>query len=94
MRKTKRTELTVETDEIVVLRTTGKAIQAWCPQCGEAVRMITSEEALVLASVNTRTIYRLVQDSKVHYAKTAEGFLRICLRSLSRHGIKERSDIG
>ena len=92
MRKTRRTEITVETDEVVVIRRTGGAVQPWCPQCGQLVGIITPDEAVILSSVNARTIYRLIEGRKIHYAETAEGFLHICLRSLSLYLIEERSD--
>jgi len=84
VRKTRRTEITVETDEIVVISGTRRAVQAWCPECDEAVRMITPDEAAALASASSRTIYQAVEDGRLHNIETTDGVLLVCLKSLSR----------
>lgn len=83
----KRVEITVETHEVMAIRRAGKSVLAWCPVCGNHARMITPEEAAVLESVNTRTVYRWVEEGSIHSAETAEGFLQICPESLSFRSI-------
>jgi hypothetical protein len=83
VKKRRRTEVTVETDEVIVIRRSGSTGVAWCPQCAETVRMLTPEEAAVLACGSAREIYRLVEAGKIHNTETDEGLLFVCLKSVS-----------
>jgi hypothetical protein len=81
--KTKRrTEITVETDRVLVIRRRSRAAQAWCAGCARQVQMLTPDEAAVVAAVSVRTINRRVEAEKVHFAETPDGLLLICLNSL------------
>ena len=79
----RRTEITVETAEVFVVRRSGRARLLLCQQCSRQVEMVTPEQAMVIAGTNSRTIYRWVEAGKIHYAETPEGFLFICLDSLT-----------
>ena len=79
-----RTEITVETERIVIIprRSHTEAVKAWCDGCSAFVRMLTPEAAAVLVNVSTRTIYRLVEARELHFTETPEGMLLICPDSL------------
>jgi hypothetical protein len=81
--KRRRTEITVETCEVSVVRKQKNPTLAWCPACAAEVRMVTSDEAATMARTNPRTIYRWVEAGKVHSTETADGATLICLNSLS-----------
>ena len=83
MRRIRRTEITVETDEIVIIRSTQGDRLSLCPECAVPVVMITPEQAAALTCKNIRTIYRLVEDGRVHYAETTEASLMVCPTSVS-----------
>ena len=83
MRRVKRTEITVETDEIVIIRSTQSARLILCPECAIPVVMITPEQAAALTCTNTREIYRRVEEGRVHYAETIEASLMVCPTSVS-----------
>ena len=83
MRRIRRTEITVETDEIVIIRSTQSDRLILCPECAMPVVMITPEQAAALACTNIRTIYRLADEGRVHYAETAETSLMVCPKSVS-----------
>lgn len=89
MRHTKRTEITIETERVMVIRKCKSSILAWCPTCAKQVPMIKVDEAANLARVSSRTIYRWVETGKVHFAETPEGMLWICLNSLALEGHSE-----
>jgi excisionase family DNA binding protein len=78
----KRTKVTVEIERSLVIRKRGRAVQAWCAECGDEVAMVTPEEAACAADVSTRTIYRWVEAGKLHFTETREGFLLVCRNSL------------
>ena len=81
--KRKRTiEINVETEEFYLLRGSRKAVMAWCPACAAGVRMLTAEGAAGAAGVTTRTVYRWVEQGKVHFTETAEGKVLVCVNSL------------
>ena len=85
-KRTVRTaEVTIETEENVVLRggLARCSTLMWCPVCRRQVQMVTPEQAARIAGVSTRRIYAWVEAQKVHFAETPEGLLTICLDSLS-----------
>ncbi|MCI0486468.1 MAG: hypothetical protein L0229_07690 [Blastocatellia bacterium] len=83
MSRRRRTEITVETTEILVVRKSGRARLLWCAECCRQVEMITPEQAMIVAGTSSRTIYRSVEAGQIHYSETPEGFLFICLNSLT-----------
>jgi excisionase family DNA binding protein len=82
-KRTKRSaEITVETDEIVVLKGTPGAVRTHCPVCRREVRMISPEQAARIAGVSLRTIYRWIEAGNVHFSQTPGGSSMICGLSL------------
>ncbi|HWP41595.1 MAG TPA: hypothetical protein VNO14_00070 [Blastocatellia bacterium] len=86
-RRKKRVRITVESDQVYVMRRPVGNLRALCAECGDMVHMIMPEEAMALAGVSSREIYRLVEAGRVHFLETADGFLLICLDSLPARGI-------
>jgi hypothetical protein len=81
--KTKRrTEITVETDRFIVIRRRIGSPPARCAVCEGQVKMVTPDEAALLARVTSRTVYRWIEADKLHFAETSEGQLFVCLNSL------------
>ena len=79
----KRTEMTIEIDEIVLLnRGTDWPEVAWCMACGDEVVMVRPEHASVIAEVSVRTINRWVEEEKINFTETRDGLLLACLNSL------------
>lgn len=87
MTRTRRTEVTIETDEIVVVRSSRTTILPLCPQCCDTVAMITPDQAAEMVSSNTRTIYRLMEQGQIHNIETEEGQVFVCPRSLFLAGL-------
>jgi len=82
VRTTKRTEITIETDRIVVLSRRKVSVVSWCHECTQMTKMVTVDEAAAIAGVTSRTMYRWVDAEKLHFSETAEGVLIICFNSL------------
>lgn len=80
--KRQRTEVTIETDEIWIIRRPGSRFVASCPVCGEQTTMITPDEAAFLAALDARDIYRHIETGLIHYAKQPGGFLLVCSNSI------------
>lgn len=84
-KRKKKTEITVEFDEVFVIRRERKPTTAWCAECGETVQMLTPDVAAVAGRASSRTIYRWVEAGRLHFTETRDGLLLICSQSLSRH---------
>ena len=82
MKRIKRTELTVEMDEIILITGSRATCLSPCPHCGDVVAMITPEQAAEIVAANTRAIYRWIEEGRIYSAETAKGRLLVCPRSL------------
>jgi excisionase family DNA binding protein len=80
--KKRRIEITIEAERSVIFRKKRNNAQARCAHCAAQVRMLTPEEAALVAGVSQRTINRWVEAGKLHFTETPEGLLLICLNSL------------
>ena len=87
MKKTRRTEKTVEIHEFYAIRTASGSLPALCADCstGDAI-MLAPEQAALLAHVPTRMIYRCVETGSIHYSEAPDGSIVVCLRSLVAAG--------
>jgi hypothetical protein len=77
------TEITVETEEILVVKGSRVAERRFCPECHQHVSMLAPEEAAGFAGVSTRTLYRWIEAGKVHFCEPEIGILRVCSGSLA-----------
>jgi hypothetical protein len=89
---TKRTVTIIETHQIVIVRRTGGAAQAWCPACLQRVEMVPLEEAALWAGVSLRDICLRVGADDIHFVETANGGL-ICLNSLLKEDLFGRQRV-
>src|SRR5579859_2498962 len=78
-------EVTIETEESVVLRGSANqhAALMWCPVCRREVEMVTPEQAAQISGVTTRTIYRWIESGKLHFREARNASLLICRPALS-----------
>ena len=92
MKKTRRTERTVEIHEFYAIRTASGSLPALCADCstGDAI-MLPPDHAALLSHVPTRTIYRLVEAGSIHYREMPNGSLIVCVRSLVAAGPTENN---
>ena len=77
----KRTEITVETDEILV-RHGPQITKRWCPECATEVSMTTPEIASAMISDLAFTITQGIQAGQGHSAESLVGRRLVCLKSL------------
>jgi hypothetical protein len=76
-RKT-RTEIRVETYELLAIRKRGGLAQGWCEHCAKHVGMISLEEA-VRAGLGQDAIDRQVEAGRLHFIEPTEPLRFICL---------------
>jgi hypothetical protein len=82
MRKKKRTEITIETDRVLIIKRPKGSVPGWCPKCVQQVEMVAPDYATAITRVSTRTIYRWVEAEKIHFTERPDGMLLICLNSV------------
>lgn len=74
----KRTEVTIESETLIVLRRGAGALRAWCEGCGSESLMITPSVAASLAGVTAEVMYARVQAGLVHFIERPGSVLLIC----------------
>ena len=77
-------EITIEHEEKISIRGIRRSGQQHCPECGRTVNLISVEEAMAVSGAGSRTIHRWVEQGRVHFTETPNGFLVICLNSLPK----------
>lgn len=82
MSKRKRTEITIETDELIFFKRIQHPIFAWCSNCVAKVEMLKPEVVAVIEGVTVRHIFRKVEDGKIYFTETPNGLLLICSKCL------------
>lgn len=81
-KRTQITEISVETNERIVVRHARRVLFAWCAECGGRVRVFTPEEAAQVAGVSSRAVYCHIENGTVHFTETPDGKLFVCVNSL------------
>ena len=81
MKKT-RTEVTIETDELWIIRRPGSGLVARCPECGERTTLLTPEEAALLTELNQREIFWQIESGLIHGVKMPGGLVLVCSNSI------------
>jgi hypothetical protein len=85
----KRTEITIETERVVVMESTGERPEGetrWCEKCGAESRLIGADAAGALLGVSPHTILRWAEAAGLHFAESEDGSALLCLRSLAARG--------
>lgn len=58
--------------------------QVWCSRCGQYRQLVKIAKAARVADVSCKTIYRYIEEGKVHSVKVAGSTTRICTGCLLR----------
>ena len=78
----KRTKITIETHQILILRKPGGRVRSWCAACAMEGDMVSAEQAAVIAAVGLREICGEIEAGLLHHRETPDGLLVVCLNSL------------
>jgi hypothetical protein len=78
----KRTEITIETERLLVISQRLERASLWCSRCGRPVLMMTVTEAARTENTNAAVISELAEAGALHFAVTPTGRLFICSNSL------------
>jgi len=78
----KKATITVETERLLVITQSNRAVTSWCRDCNAEVSMIPIAEAAAVAGLSQRAIFRLVEGGQIHFVETTEGRALFCANSL------------
>lgn len=83
MTKEKQTEITVETETLLVFRRgrSASAARGWCDACGAEGALLSPLEAARASGVSTRLVYAGIESGLVHFAELPDGALLVCALS-------------
>jgi hypothetical protein len=87
----KRTEITIETERLLVVSQRRGRTVLWCSDCDKKVPMLTVDEAARGAGTTPAVIFELVEAGKLHFAVGLKGQHFVCLNSLDSVGAQGRS---
>jgi hypothetical protein len=86
---TNKLSVSWERHEIKFLSRPRIAGKAFCADCQAEVRWLVPEEAMVLAEISLRKVFRLIENGNFHFLESAEGFLLVCAESLAKRMRKD-----
>ena len=79
--KERRTEITVETFEILVVSRRGRLSRKWCENCGKEVAIVSLDDAS-LSDLRSEAGPGKRATPQLHLIEMADGLSFICLNSL------------
>ena len=82
MASRKRTEITVETHEVLIVKRGDSSVRTWCFGCNAEVRMIGLAEAGALTGNSTTGMLEMIDAGEVHCLEAGTCDPLICLKSL------------
>ena len=77
----KRTEITVESDRVLIIRRR-RALRAWCQECGCEVDMVNSGEAGAPTGMSEQVLRDYAEGRSWHVCVGQDGIGLVCLESL------------
>ena len=81
----KRTEVTIETETLVVLRSGARPLRSWCEGCQATSVMLTPDAAATIAGMTIQVLYARVEAGLIHFTELPDGALLVCSASLGRN---------
>lgn len=72
-------------NRVVMVDRATREFDAWCKDCGKAVRMVTADQASAIVQISPRAIFRAIEAGELHFLELPT--LLVCCDSLcSRFG--------
>jgi hypothetical protein len=80
----KKTLITTETTETLIVRQLPRGARAWCKPCFAEVDMVAAELAARAVGVTARQVFRLIEAGRVHFIERPDGSSWVCLNTLAK----------
>jgi len=78
----KRTEITIETDRLVII-SNSSSLNKHCLACGaEEATMLTIDEAAAMADASPAAVRLWIKANRLHFVEPIQGTILICFNSL------------
>jgi hypothetical protein len=77
-----RTEVFIETSEILIIKRKRAFVRAWCEDCAREVNMLPLQEAALLTGHDVKAIRSMMENRRIHFLYLKPETPSICLRSL------------
>lgn len=81
MKYTRHIEILVERQETSVSRPNSQGILLHCAECGTKSVMLPVDTAAALTGFTPRTLYRRMEEGKLHFLESANGAVLLCAES-------------
>ena len=81
--KERKTKITVESYEVLLINQRGSFNRLWCASCGKQAAVISLNDAYTLG-LSLEAAQREVESGRLHLIKTVVGISFVCLDSLVR----------
>jgi hypothetical protein len=82
MKRITRTRTLIRQHEVLTVRNPLPRQSVCCSECSEHVALVALGEAVRLSGINSRAIYRLIEEREIHFMETTDGLALICPASL------------
>jgi len=79
----RRLTITIETDEIIIVKHSSVSIRAWCAVCERESLLVNPEQAATVLGLTPRAVNERLASGKAHAVAVQDGQL-ICLTSFLR----------
>jgi hypothetical protein len=77
-----RTEVFIETSEVLIIKRNRTFVRAWCEDCRREVSMLPLGEAARLSGHDVKTIRSMMENRHIHFCYLKPETPSVCLRSL------------
>ena len=81
MTRNRRLKITIEKDEVIVIRNAARLTSAWCGACGQETPHVTPDVLTNAFGISTASIHQRLESGQAHVIEENSGIL-ICLGSL------------
>jgi hypothetical protein len=78
----RRTEVFIETSEILIIKRKRTFVRSWCKECAREVNMLSIQEAVLLTGRDVKAIRTMMENQHLHCSYLKPETAGICLRSL------------
>ena len=78
----RRTEITIETHNLTIIRTGGKPLSVFCERCQKAVAAFVPEQIALTFRLSLTEICRRIETEQIHLTSSERGTALICGASL------------
>ncbi len=74
----RKTEITIETHSITIIRTNDRRFSAYCELCGKMVSAFTPEKMAIFLRLDLTEICRRIETGELHLTETGRNIALIC----------------